>query len=49
MGIKEGTNQQVIPYMLEGTAIGRRQKLRGKTICYRRYKVEERLIKGCRW
>jgi hypothetical protein len=49
VGINEGTNQQVIPYMLDGIAIGKRQKLRGKTIGHRRYKVEKRFIKGCRW
>jgi hypothetical protein len=49
VGIKKGTNPQVIHYRLEVTAIGRRQELKGKTIGYRRYKVEERLIEGCRW
>jgi hypothetical protein len=48
VGIKKGTNQQVIPYKLEGTTIGIKQELKGKTIGYRRYIIEERLIEGCR-
>jgi hypothetical protein len=49
VGIKKGTNQHIIHYRLEGIAVGRRQELKGKTIGYRRLKVEEGFIKGCRW
>ncbi len=49
VGIKKNTNQQIIHYRLEGTTEGRMQKFRGKTIGYKRYKIEEGLIEGYMW
>jgi hypothetical protein len=46
VGIKEGIDQQVTPYRLEGIAIGKRRELRRKTFGCKRYKVEEGLFKG---
>jgi hypothetical protein len=39
MGIKEGTNQQITPYMLEGIVVSRKQELQGKTSGCRRHRV----------
>jgi hypothetical protein len=46
LGIKEGADQQVTPYRLKGTTIGRRQEPIRKIVCYKKYRAKKELFKG---